>query len=76
MAKYILVYRLEGHQELGGGIYTEEFGIDVQSMHNKVQELVKEHKDSFKVIYAGFLQTEYEYETVEYAVRVEPKIIK
>ena len=44
--------------------------------YDKFEELVKEHKDSFKVIHAGFLQTEYEYETVEYAVRVEPKIIK
>lgn len=75
MAKYILVYELGGYPDEGGGIHTEEFGTDDKKMHEAVEAHVKTHRDNFKVIYAGFLQVEYKYETVEYAVKVKPKIV-
>lgn len=73
MAKYILVYELGGYTEEGGGMYAKEFGMEEDKMHERVEELVKVHKDNVTVVYAGFLQIEYKYETVEYAIRVEPK---
>ncbi len=73
MAKYILVYELGGYPDEGGGMYAQEFGMDERSMHETVEELVKTHKDNLTIVYAGFLQTEYKYKTVEYAIRVEPK---
>lgn len=73
MAKYILVYKLGGYIDDGGGTYTQEFGMEEQKMHETVEGLVKTHKDNFTIVYAGFLQTEYKYEVIEYAVRVEPK---
>lgn len=72
MAKYILVYELSGYPDDGGGIYTQEFGMEEQKMHQSVGDLVKTHKDDLTIIYAGFLQVEYKYKAIEYAVRVEP----
>jgi hypothetical protein len=73
MAKYILVYTLGGYPEEGGGTYTQEFGMEERKMHEEVEELVKTHKNNLTIVYAGFLQTEYKYEAIEYAIRVEPK---
>ena len=74
MAKYVLVYELEGYPEDGGGTYSEQFGMDKYKMHNFVQKLVTQYKERFTLVFAGFLQQEYTYETVEYAIRVEPKM--
>jgi hypothetical protein len=73
MAKYILVYKIEGYSYDGGGMYAKEFGMEEHKMHEAVDELVKIHKNNVTVVYAGFLQTEYKYEIVEYAIRVEPR---
>ena len=73
MAKYILVYELGGYPEEGGGMYAKEFGIEEHKMHKEVDELLKKHKDNLTIVYAGFLQVEFKYEPIEYAVRVEPK---
>jgi hypothetical protein len=73
MAKYILVYKIGGYSDDGGGMYAEQFGMEERKMHEAVDELVKIHKNNVTVVYAGFLQTEYKYEIVEYAIRVEPR---
>lgn len=76
MAKYILVYELNRYQELGGGTYAKDFlPTKEEEMHKFVEGLVKIHKDNLNIIYAGFLQTEYKYKTIEYAIKVEPYII-
>jgi hypothetical protein len=74
MAQYVLVYKLEGYREDGAGTYSEQFGMDEYKMHKFVQKLVTEYKERFKLVFAGFLQKEYTYETIEYAVRVEHKL--
>jgi hypothetical protein len=75
MARYILVYKLGGYPEDGGGTYAQEFGMEENKMHETVEELVKTHMDNFTIIYAGFLKKEYKYETVKYAIRVEPRLV-
>jgi len=74
MAQYVLVYQLEGYREDGAGMYSEQFGRDEYKMHNFVQKLVTQYRERFKLVFAGFLQKEYTYEPVEYAIRVEPKL--
>ncbi len=75
MSKYILVYQLAGYPETGGGTYFEEFGDEENNLHKRVEALVKLNKDDITIITAGFLQVEYRYKTIEYAVRVEPERI-
>lgn len=73
MAKYILVYTILDSPDEGGGIFTEEFGMDEKRMHETVEELIIINRDCIVIIYAGFLQTEFKYDIIEYAIRVEPK---
>lgn len=72
MCKYILVYELAGYPEEGGGTYAEEFGMEDQEMHSRVNELANENS-GFSVVFAGFLQTEYEYEPVNIVTEYRPK---
>ena len=73
MAKYILVYDVHTYYDDGGGLKAEEFGNEENEMHERVNELAKELKDKFEVIYAGFLQIEYEYEAVKQVIEYQPK---
>jgi hypothetical protein len=74
MAKYILVYEMKDYPDNGGGVFTKEFGMDERGMHLAVEKLLRGYRDKVRIIYAGFLQTEYTYDIIEYAIRVEPRI--
>jgi len=73
MAKYILIYELDGFPEEGGGLYLDEFGMNEQDMHKRVQELITEHKSEITITLAGFMTSEWKYKVVEYAKVVIPE---
>ena len=73
MCKYILVYEISDYPEMGGGMYAEEFGMDENNLHKRVNELANENKGKFSVTYAGFLQVEYKYNPVEIITEYVPE---
>jgi hypothetical protein len=73
MSKYILVYEISDYPEMGGGIYAENFGMEENKMHKRVNELANKNKNNFSVVYAGFLQTEYKYQPVEMITEYRPE---
>lgn len=73
MCKYILVYEISDHEESVGGMCAEEFGMDENLMHKRVNDLANRHKNKFSVVYAGFLQVEYKYNPVEIVTEYKPQ---
>lgn len=49
MCKYILVYDISDYPENGGGMYAEEFGMEENNLHKRVNELANENKGKFWV---------------------------
>ena len=53
----------------------EEFGMEENLMHKRVNELANRHKNKFSVVYAGFLQVEYKYNPVQIVTEYNPERI-
>ena len=76
MAKYVLVYQVSDYPENGGGMYAEDFEPSCErDMHNRVNELANEYKDAFKVVYAGYMTSMYEYEPITQVTEYREKRI-
>jgi len=73
MGKYILVFQIHEHTDMGGGTFLEKFGQDESSMHTRVNELATKWGGSFSVALAGFMQYEFAYTAVKKVVEYEPK---
>ena len=64
--RYILVYKISGYADDGGGTFYEEFGMRYQDMDKRVNELADSYEERFSIVCAGFLQTPIEYKPVVY----------
>lgn len=71
MAKYILVYEIKDYPDMGGGINVE-YPENEQLMHKRVEELSSQLEEKFHLHDAGFLQKEFEYKPIKYAIKLEP----
>ena len=69
MATHILVYRINDYANMGGGLYYEDGFEHEHNITNRVQELAKEYEDKLKIICAGYLVSEIEFEPIKYAVK-------
>ena len=74
MSRHILIYENHGWPECGNGLEVEFFQKDeVQKMHDRVNELIKLNED-LKIIAAGLLNQEYQYNPVEIIKEYRPSI--
>lgn len=74
MSRHILIYENHGCPECGNGLEVEFFQKDeVQKMHDRVNELIKLNED-LKIIAAGLLNQEYQYNPVEIIKEYRPSI--
>lgn len=71
MAKHIIIYDILQCYEDGGGIQIE-YPDTEQDMHQRVADLHQQHQEKIKIVDAGFLQTEFTYEPVKYAIKLDP----
>lgn len=71
MAKYILVYEIKDYPEMGGGTFVE-YPANEGEMHKRVEELSNKLEEKFCLCDAGFLQLEYEYKPIKYAIKLDP----
>jgi hypothetical protein len=74
MKKYILVYQHFTFREEGGGTFLEDFPNE-EEMHKRAEELIVTGKGKIAITRAGLLVKEFEYTAIQYAIKVEPKII-
>ncbi len=69
MGLYILVYEINSMED---NVY-QTFKLNYETereLHNAVDEVLQDSNN--KIIVAGYLQTEYKYKPVKYAVKYEP----
>ena len=73
MSKYILVYYIEDHIECGGGCHVRTFNDDREKdMHKWVNDLAKEFGVKFKILEAGRICVEFQYEPVKIITEFKP----